>query len=125
MINETLQALFDAGFSVYMRNHGDTYAYFTDGQNIGYVQENSMDGVSLSTVHYANKTTGTGFRIANGLDNLRPETLRLAFALAPSWASQIACESVRKYASLAAFLAANSWGGGLKPVDPNSIKTEA
>ena len=59
---EIIKALADAGFSVYMRKGSGlnaTYAYFTDGVNIGYVQETRFIGdVDISTVNVPDRTNG-------------------------------------------------------------------
>jgi hypothetical protein len=115
-----IQAIQQAGFSVYMRSLGDTWLYFTDGENIGYLQNDSLGGLSLSTVHVPNHTSGAGFKIAEGLsvDDIRcAETLKKAFAMAPEWALRSSVASAKKWKSLDAFLSANSWNRGFRLVD--------
>jgi hypothetical protein len=67
MSPEIIEQVTAAGFDVYMRDPKDTYMFFTDGKNIGYLQDDRLAGLTLSTVHKANRSTGTGFRIAEGL----------------------------------------------------------
>ena len=112
---ETIQAIADAGFDVYQRQSPDTYAYFTDGQNLGYIQYGPLEGLTLSSVHVANRTSGTGYGFGE-LKALDKKALSRAFELAPSWADDKSRASVRKYTNLAAFLKDNAWGGGLKLV---------
>ena len=41
-MNRVAQEVADLGFRVFTRAGGDTYAYFTDGQHIGYVQRHEV-----------------------------------------------------------------------------------
>ena len=105
---ETLDAIAAAGYSVYQNAdpHWQTYAYFTDGQNIGYIQED-LGGLRMVTVHIPNRNSGTGFGLSERSDppvELTREGLARAFMSAPMWASTVDRESVRKWPSLAAFL---------------------
>ena len=114
---EILRAIIDAGFTPYMRDRTHSFAFFTDGINIGCLEENRMDGLSIRTVHKANRSSGTGFGIAQGLmlADLTPETLKRAFAKLPDWHCRDE-SSVRKYRDMAEFLAYDSWHTGFKPV---------
>jgi hypothetical protein len=103
-----------AGYRVFVRNGGDTYAYFTDGNDIGYI-ENAWRGVTISTVHIPNHDTGTGFGMGS-VSAISRETLSAAFTHAPHWARESDRQSVRKYRSIESFLKANNWGGGLHEV---------
>lgn len=104
------------GFDVYMRDPDNTFLYFTDGTNIGYLQDSSWDGLSLSTVHAPNQTTGTGFQVEGHTDKLTKEALMDAFALAPGWASGSQRASVKKYPNMEAFLRSSSFHGEYKLV---------
>ena len=67
------------GYDVYMRNPSDTYANFTDGTRIGYVQWS--DGiVKYSTVHVPNRQVGTGFEASDAEDAID--------TICPSWAKR-------------------------------------
>lgn len=55
---EMLQA---KGFTVYMRDPNDTYAYYTDGTGIANFEFNHMSGYNLSTVHKPDINIGCGF----------------------------------------------------------------
>ena len=109
---EIIKAITDAGCSVYMRNPEDTYAYFTDGVNIGYIQDTPLEGVTLGTRHVPNRASGTGFGLGPPKD-LSAHSLKEAFISWPAWADADTRRSVRKYPTLGAFLSSNSWGGGL------------
>jgi hypothetical protein len=111
-----IQAVADAGFDVYMRNERDTYLFFTDGTNIGYLQQSSASGLSLSTVHKPSHTHGTGYRITDHLQQINAEALRPAFMLHPAWAPSVSLEAIRKWSSMDEYRAANSFNAGLSLV---------
>ena len=116
---EIIKALTDAGFSVYMRKGSGldaTYAYFTDGVNIGYVQETRFTGdVDISTVNVPDRTNGAGYGVLQEvpLEKLDAATLKRAFS-APDWAvTKKGDQLAKKWPDMAAFIEHNSWGGGL------------
>ena len=117
---EILRAIIDAGFTPYMRDRSHSFAMYTDGTNIGYV-EDSYRGISIGTRHKANTITGTGFGIAAGLGlaDLTPEMLKSAFAKFPDWRCDES--SVVKYRDMADFLASDSWHAGYKPVSASDL----
>jgi hypothetical protein len=101
---ETVAAIAALGFDVYAPEKGLTsYLYFTDGTNIGYLQNDRFRGPTLSTVHVSNRTTGTGFSLDQPA-RLDRDELEKAFVIAPSWASGSELASVVKYADIAAFV---------------------
>lgn len=114
MKTETIQAIKEAGFSVYMREEKDTYAYFTDGVNIGYIQENSWDGISISTVHIPCHECGTGYGIEKNMNTISRERLIQAFIHHPSWGGFQS--KVKKWRDMKQFLGANSWNRSFKEV---------
>ena len=85
------------GYQVWMREKaiGPTqYCFVTDGTRIAYVQWSDHQP-RVSTVHYPNKTTGTGFGFA---DEITPQTIRGAMdCVTPGWASGRDAATVRKY----------------------------
>lgn len=87
MNTEMINSIKIAGFDVYMRNTNDTYCFFTDGTNIGYMQESYFQGgYDLSTVHVANIVCGTSFSIERECHApITREQLLKAFAVCPSW----------------------------------------
>ena len=89
------------------------YCYCTDGTNICYVQWS--DGRPMvSTVHYPNKQTGTGFQFA---DRITPETIRKAMTtIAPGWATARDCASVLKYKDWNEFHKSDSFNSQLAEV---------
>jgi hypothetical protein len=98
-----------AGFDVYMRHETDTWLIFVDGDRLGYLQENRIRGLSTSTVHKANQTTGTGFQVDESLSlsDLTRATLSRAFVHAPDWAYSRDRESVQKYSGIEAYIRAS------------------
>ena len=115
LLDNIVPQIAEAGFDVYMRKPLDSYAYFTDGQRIGYVQEDRLQPPTLSTVHIPNRTSGTGFGLGSPKTFDRA-SLEDAFITAPQWADGASRKSVKKWPNLEAFLKGNDWGGGLKLV---------
>jgi hypothetical protein len=110
---EVLDTIAACGFDVYQNPdpHWQTYLYFTDGKNIGYLQRGDWGGLSISTVHVPNKACGTGFNMMDDRDpplTLTRAGLSRAFAHAPSWASHADREAVRKWRDMAAFMASHN-----------------
>lgn len=104
----TIDLLKSFGFEVYMRSTNDSWLYFTNGKNLGYLQNNETSGYCLSTVHKPNQTTGTGFQIAKEITNLSKEALEMCFVIAPSWANYGDARTVIKYTDMADFIKASS-----------------
>lgn len=114
-----------AGLEVYapFRNGREpTYAFFTDGKNIGYIQAD-FGGFRLTTVHVPNRQSGTGYSVMSGNfdcygpDDLTPDVLSTAFAHQPSWARND--KTPVKYRDWDAFAAAY-WDRALERVAPVS-----
>lgn len=93
-IHEVIDQLKEQGLQVYGPEKLTSYVYFTDGTRIGYVQHNNVGGVSYSTVHHANKYTGTGFQAQDA---------EAALGFAPHWASQSNRASVIKFKDFETF----------------------
>jgi hypothetical protein len=127
MDHRIIAAVQGHGFDVYMRKPSDTWLLFTDGKNLGYLQEDRLEGIALSTVHIPNQTTGTGFRIDTDAGELTREKLLECFCTAPSWASGRARASVKKWPSVAAFIASNGFNREYRliPGVGNPAKREA
>jgi hypothetical protein len=115
MDHNIIDAINRAGFAVYMRDEKDSYLLFTDGTNIGYLQEDRSAGLSLGTVHIPNTRTGTGFGVAQGLteDDLTNEVLSRAFVHAPDWAGSDR-NTVVKWKDISHHGRANSFNAGYK-----------
>lgn len=109
-----IQSVARAGFDVYMRDQKDTFSIFTDGTRIGYLQNSAFRGMSISTVHVPNKSSGTGFGVLDSLSeaDLTAEKLSEAFVIAPDWGRDR--QSVRKWKDFAAFKAADSFNAEYK-----------
>ncbi len=92
-----------------MKRRSDSWIYYTDGTRIGYLQNGRLDGISLSTVHIPNTTTGTGFKLDEclGVIDLTAEKLATAFNHSPGWATGRDRDSVRKWRDFAAFKASS------------------
>lgn len=101
------------GFKVYMRDPSDTWLYFTDGVQIGYLQC-GLAGYELSTCHRPNRNTGGGFRVANDIGKIDRATLERAFITAPAWATRHDVETVKKWKDWEEFQNANQWNRGLE-----------
>lgn len=116
MKQEVIDHIASLGFDVYMQDPSDTYLHFTDGVNIGYLQEARYGGFDLSTVHKPNTKSGTGFRVGDSisLEGLTAETLARAFIKYPSWASYPS--SVVKYRDIEHFLGADQFNAKYKLV---------
>lgn len=98
------------GYRVFVRDDNPTYCFFTDGTRIGYAQWGGYRQ-SVSSVHMPNKTTGTGFGVA---DEITPTTLAAALNRPyPHWASAADRASVKKYADMDAYLKASKWNSEL------------
>ena len=112
-MNSYIEMMKTEGFRVFIRKEKSEYCYCTDGTSICYVQWS--DGrPQVSTVHYPNKHTGTGFQFA---DRITPATLRDTMkTIAPSWARSGDFESVRKYKNWNDFHKSNSFNSELKEV---------
>lgn len=109
-----IQLMHEMGLRVFVRDtENPTYCFFTDGKNIGYAQ---WDGIreSVSTVHKPNKSTGTGFNVA---DEITRETLLAAMqTFAPHWVSASDRASVLKYRNIDDYLKASEWNSELTEV---------
>ncbi len=89
-----IENLKEKGLQVFGPEKLSSYVFFTDGTRIGYVQYNPVGGVKYSTVHKANKQTGTGFEAQDA---------QAAMGFAPHWASESDRQSVVKYRDFAEF----------------------
>jgi hypothetical protein len=117
MENEYIEMMKAQGWKVYKRSglygRPSEYCYCTDGTNIAYAQW-SNGQPQVSTVHYPNKQTGTGFQFD---DRITPDSVRKAMdCIAPSWAKQSDRASVRKYKNWEAFHQSNSFNAELAEV---------
>ena len=71
------------------------YCFYTDGTRIAYAQWSDLR-TTVSSVHKANRTTGTGFQVSGAIT---ADTLRDALKChCPNWANCGDAETVRKYA---------------------------
>lgn len=120
-MQSVIDAVAAAGFDVYMRDPKDTYLLFTDGNNIGYLQDDRLAGYCISTVHMPNTTTGTGFQIERHVSEFTPEMLRRAFVGAPPWAARRELGSVRKYRDMEHYLRSDSWHAGYRLVAKGKV----
>ena len=100
---ETLQA---AGMTVLVpKNESGNYIAFGDDKNVGYCQIDYFGGFSFSTVHKPNTSTGTGYRVADGIGRPTLQHALGSFAFAPAWASERDLSTIVKYKGVLAYLA--------------------
>ena len=109
-----IQTMHDMGLRVFVRDtENPMYCFFTDGKNIGYAQWGGIRE-SVSSVHKPNKSTGTGFNVA---DEITQETLLTAMqTIAPHWAFASDRASVRKYRDIDDYLKSSKWNSELTEV---------
>ncbi len=101
------------GFEVYMRNLEDSWLHYTDGKNIATLTVERFGGVSISSVHKANRTSGTAFQMLPPREwqSLTKADLELGFAVAPGWAIHYIV-SVKKYKDMESYLSADNFNAG-------------
>jgi hypothetical protein len=114
---ETIDAIHEAGFRVFMRTPYDSWLYFVDdADRIGYAQETRSGFVSISTVHIPNSETGTGF-VLDDIPSLSANNLAKAFVIAPRWATGRQRASVKKWTSWKAFKASSPFNADYKMLE--------
>jgi hypothetical protein len=116
---EPLFALFDElkakGLKVYQRNKGDSWAIFSDGARLGYVQYRPLEGFTVSTVHKPSRIVGTGYQVARHVGKVTDEMVEDAMrTICPSWDHHNAGE-VRKYRDMDEYRK-GSWESAYKEV---------
>lgn len=111
-----------AGYDVYMRSPESTYLYFTDGHYIGFLQH-TREGIGLSTVHKANRHTGTGFPILRHADSFTADDLKACFT-PPAWTTAADRAAATPYADVEAFLSDSPWNSSLQKV-PAQVLVDA
>ena len=115
---ETIDAIHEAGFRVFMRTPYDSWLYFVDdADRIGYAQETRSGFVSISTVHIPNSETGTGF-VLDDIPSLSANNLAKAFVIAPRWVTGGQAASVNKWANWEAFKASSPFNADYKMIEP-------
>ena len=102
---ETIAAIAAHGFEVWQSSGPKwrSYAYFTDGKRIGYVQTGYFGGLNYSTVHMPCREAGTGFRVVDGAESVREDDINAALAHSPSWALNSERLAVKKWPNFEAF----------------------
>jgi hypothetical protein len=95
-IHDLIVEAIEKGFTVFVPKELTTYFFFSKDNKVGYCQVTKYDGVSFSTVHKANKISGTGYKVDSFDDALKNR---------PHWA--LFSDPVVKYASLDEFLTKN------------------
>lgn len=93
-LNKTINKIKELGYQVFVPNDDKpkTYAYYSNGNDIGYIQINRFyNSIEISTVHKANLQTGTGYSIFEGensigVEHILQEHLEAGFIVAPAWA---------------------------------------
>ena len=114
---ETIDAIHEAGFRVFMQTPYDSWLYFVDdADRIGYAQETRSGFVSISTVHVPNSETGTGF-VLDDIPSLSANNLAKAFVIAPGWVTGGQAASVKKWANWEAFKASSPFNADYKMIE--------
>ena len=114
---ETIDAIHEAGFRVFMQTPYDSWLYFVDdADRIGYAQETRSGFVSISTVHIPNSETGTGF-VLDDIPSLSTYNLAKAFVIAPGWVTGGQAASVNKWANWEAFKASSPFNADYKMIE--------
>lgn len=106
------------GCKVYQRKpESDTWFYYTDGTNIGYVQFPRRECPSLSSVHMPNSTSGTGFKLTDRWEEINERGMRNAMMMvAPHWATSSDAKASKKWRNWDAFHAANAYNAEYQEV---------
>ena len=108
---ESVEYIASLGYRVFMRDPSDTYAYFSDGTRIGYVEHDRMAGFTISTVHMPSRDVGTGYQVSRH-GPLTSELLEEAIRThTPAWDRRNS-SAVLKYRDLDQFLASSTWNAG-------------
>jgi hypothetical protein len=98
-IKDAAEKLLNNGYRVFINNcdnHKKIFFYYVKDDNIAYCQVD-FGGLNLSSVHKANKSTGTGFRITDEpLPFLTPKLADNAF-FKPTWARNMASERFKNW----------------------------
>jgi hypothetical protein len=113
---ETIAKVQSYGLDVYMRNETDSWLIFTDGKRIGYLQEERSSGFTYSTVHKANRTTGTGFQVGRHEAVITKSALESCFVFAPHWVGGGDAKSVEKYRNIAEYISADDFNSAYRKV---------
>lgn len=104
-----VEQIMDLGFDVYMRHPEDMWLYYTDGTQIGYLQDDRGMGFSIFSVHKPNTTTGIGFHVKSNIEKIDETTLKAGFIHTPAWATSRDHKSVRKFKDIKEFLNYSDW----------------
>ena len=121
---EVLEAIEAAGFSAFMRDRNDSWCVYTDGENIGYLQNAFFTGYDISTKHKPNKTTGTGWQMIARTFDLSPANLAAGFKHCPGNATSKERESIRKYAGIEEYRAESKFNADLERVSAADDRAE-
>jgi len=121
MDTSTIETVQSFGFDVYMRDTADTYMFFTDGKNIGYLQYNRPEGFTLNTVHIPNADTGTGLSVARHLGGFTERELRECFLLNPI-GYRFRSEPPKKWRNWLHFENSSKWNKSFHKVPTQSEK---
>ena len=88
-----LEKVKELGYRVFVTSDNPTYAFYTDGTNIGYIQKD-FAGLYISTVNKPPFSDNSGFIVSSDkkcdktiftIEELTNELLNLAFADFPIW----------------------------------------
>lgn len=87
-MNEFIGELKQNGFRIFTSCDKEkiSYFYFVKDDKIGYCQEEYFSGFDFSSVHKANRRTGTGYRIHSEVMNPTIKHCLDCFVSVPQWA---------------------------------------
>jgi hypothetical protein len=112
-LKQTVEKILNEGMKVFVYDKENSllsngiisWAYYTENDNIGYVQCDTSYGVRFSTSHkvkqgYKGKGLGSGYGLQSpheGLQNPSFKSIREAFIIAPNWAKRTDLQGIDKW----------------------------
>ena len=105
---EAIDQIKAEGYRVFMRDRTDSYALFESAEGLGYIQFDPQAGYILTTMHWPNRESGTGYQIARHVSTITPQLLREAvLTVVPH--EHRRDKAPRKYAGIDAYRARGSF----------------
>lgn len=121
---DAIRFVLSQGYRVYMRDLSDSWLIYEGAEGIAYVQYDPMTGYSISTKHYPNKESGTGYQITREAASLDPRDLARAIVIGvPSWHRRDT--PPRKYRNMAEYMGSNSFNAEYSEVMASDLEGAA
>lgn len=130
LLNGFADLLLENGFRVFYPQDSQkifevkpSYFFFSEGNDIGYVQEDFFGGLKFSTVHRSNAVTGHGFALTDNdhrhfeVPSLREA--RKAFCVFPAW-----CRNTKEQNSVIKFKSPEEWLESRVVINYKELKNE-